>query len=112
MPAIRGQEMPARPVCSEFLSLVKHERKALRYEMMKCISADRGRQAELYDLRKDPGEQESLAAKQPLQLRKMLDMLSAWQQEQTVHSINVRGRKQGKVKIDAEMRERLRALGY
>ena len=112
MPAIRGQEMPARPVCSEFLSLAKHERKALRYEMMKCISADRGRQAELYDLRKDPGEQESLAAKQPLQLRKMLDMLSAWQQEQTVHSINVRGRKQGKVKIDAEMRERLRALGY
>lgn len=112
LPAIVGGDMPHMPVCSEFLSIANHERKAVRYGMMKCISAHRGRTDELYDLRADPHETHDLAAERPAHLRRMLDMLSEWQQKQTSLAISVRGRRQPRVKMDVETRDKLKALGY
>jgi hypothetical protein len=62
---------------------------------------------ELYDLEKDPGEQENLIAKSPPKAQVMQKMLQKYAVSITPSKV-----KRETVKIDKSTEEKLRALGY
>jgi len=73
-------------------------------ENMKLI-AKPGRQPELYDLERDPGERHSLWDQQPVLAGMMADGLNGAQR--TLHAAET-----GRAVLDPELLERLRSLGY
>lgn len=62
---------------------------------------------ELYNLEKDPGEEENLIAKFPQKAEAMQITLDQW-----LHSFTPRDTKGGAVKINKSTEDQLRALGY
>lgn len=72
---------------------------AYRRDHLKYVEAPR---PELYDLQKDPGEQDDLAARQPQDVERLSEALAAFR----------RGERRSATALDAEAEERLRALGY
>jgi len=109
----QGQMGVARAVCSEFTDTPKGERKALRWGMMKVISANRQHREELYDLVLDPKEQTNLAAEQPMRLAELIHLLRTWETEQTLEAAKVRGGTKGRrIVVDKEMTKMLRSMGY
>ncbi len=112
LPMIAGRPGKPREVCSEFMTPERPERKALRYEMFKCITATAQKPAELYDLREDPHEKQNLADTLPYRLKEMLARLDAWQERQLKMARVARKRNQKRFVMDEEMRDMLKSLGY
>jgi len=69
-----------------------------------------GREYELYNLRRDPGEARNLAARRPRRVRKLERKLDAWL---AAHPLATKGRTAEPTEsLDPELEERLRELGY
>jgi arylsulfatase A-like enzyme len=95
-----------RPLFAEGL-LHGDEQKCLRTERYKVIYHAATGRSEVYDLRADPREQRDLGGNQTVAARERA-LLKAWM----ATAAGTRVRVSPKPKVTAEMRERLRALGY
>ncbi len=85
---------------------------ALRARKFKLIVIPHpeGREYELYNLRRDPGEARNLAARRPRRVRKLERKLDAWL---AAHPLATKGRTAEPTEsLDPELEERLRELGY
>ena len=116
-PLLRGDELPPVDAFAERLNVEHRDSKALRTERFKLIYSfpkAKGRKQglqenwELFDLVRDPGEQINLADRHPekvaelnKRLRTLLDLLA-----------DPRELDEGAQKLDPDLEERLRALGY
>ena len=105
-------DAPPRAVYSEFTAQPDLNRRAVRYGPMKCISATKEQAAELYDLSSDPGERHDLASDRPDVLKKLLERLDSWRQQQSALATRLRTGKRTTTTMGDEMTERLRTLGY
>ncbi len=102
----------SRPVFSEFTSDMAQERKAVRRGMMKLISANETKPAELYDLATDPREQDNFSGEEPYLLEELTALLRQWEQDQATAAAAIRKGHQRMAIIDGEMDKMLKGLGY
>jgi arylsulfatase A-like enzyme len=116
-PLFQGADLPPIDAFAERLNLENRDSKALRTERYKFIySFPKARGVELgveeyrelYDLAADPGEQVNLAERYPQQvteLEERLEALTQWLDDPLLLH-------EGTRKLDPDLEQRLRALGY
>lgn len=93
---------------SETGNLMGWSRKSLRSKRWKLISDDSASEVELYDLQNDPYETHNLVAEEFELVGDLLKLMNNFQKSLIVEDYY----SEEKVRIDEEMRERLRSLGY
>ena len=112
LPIISEEDLLPRIVYSEFSDSARNERKAVRWGMMKCITASTLHKLELYDLYVDPREQINLATTIPTRVEELLAQLRRWEHEQVALANKLRGGRQGRAALGADMGQRLEFMGY
>ena len=116
VPLLTGEGLPPDDALSENTNVRDYERKSLRtekYKFIKSIPRQSARkrgitepQYALFDLRKDPREYENIAERHP----ELVDLLD--RRLQALHGGLDGLESEVPDEIDADLRERLRALGY
>jgi len=112
LPIVSREDLLPRIVYSEFSDSARNERKAVRWGMMKCVTASARRPLELYDLYTDPSEQTNLAATHPVRAEELLAQLRRWEHEQATLADKLRGGRQGRATLGVDMGRRLEFMGY
>lgn len=83
---------------------------AIRQGDDKLIQATGPDQTELYNVRKDPKEQEDVSAQNPARTQELANRLEQWKEQ--MRAVAATYRAGGKAKLDKKQLERLRSLGY
>jgi arylsulfatase A-like enzyme len=113
LPVLQGQGATPRPIYTESPARrSSYDDKALRQGDFKLVYNVKLDQAELYNLREDPGEEHDLSAVEPQRVAAMRDNLRAWTAStmQTWASLpHTRGAAE---ELDAAIEEALRQIGY
>jgi len=113
LPILQGQELLPRPIYTESPARrSSYDDKALRQGYYKLVYNIKLDQAELYNLRNDPGEEHDISSTEPQRTAAMRDDLRAWTASTmaTWASLpHARGQTDG---LDAAMEEALRQIGY
>ncbi len=113
LPILQGQELPPVAIYTESPARrSSYDHKALRQGDYKLVYNAKLDQAELYNLRNDPGEQHDLSSAEPQRAAAMRDQLRAWTAStmETWASLpHARGEAD---EMDAAMEEALRQIGY
>jgi arylsulfatase A-like enzyme len=113
LPVLQGQEATLRPIYTESPARrSSYDDKSLRegdYKLVYNVKLD---QAELYNLREDPGEEHDLSAAEPQRTTTMRDELRAWT-ARTMETWASLPHARGQIEeLDAAMEEALRQIGY
>ena len=108
--AMRGEPLPDLPVLGELRQSPRHRSDSLQRGDWKLLVDRAGKRVALYDLIRDPGEREDVAASHPERLREMRDELEALRADAQRKARSYR--KPVPLTLADDEREQLRQLGY